>query len=1186
MNKTFRLFVSSTFSDFTTEREILQSRVFPKIRKYCAEKGGFSFQPIDLRWGVSAEAQLDQKTLELCLNEVHSCKGHPVPNFVILAGDRYGWIPLPYAVEKFEFESLLEHVTDEEAVVLGQWYEEDRNAIPTSYILKERSGKYEEYGVWAELEEHLRAVLQRAARAANLQSEAVERYFLSATEAEVMEGILDYTPEPTMYQQMLIEQGLLEPGWDRAHVFGFIRNIEGEIAGTKFDDGHPESVARFKERIRASVENVLEVTTAITGDIELEGGYLAEFEDRMLSFLKERVDLIASEAQATSPLEAELQAQRDFLESKTRNFQGRQASREIISAYLAGTPHPTIEHPTAPLVVYGPSGRGKSALMAKVITEAQMVANRRVVYRFTSATPESSSSKGILLSVFEELEVALEEPPEAGEERQAKQESFEDFSERVRLAFLDLGSRGDSIVVILDAIDQASNPDRLLWLPDRLPENVRIVISLLNDEKYPDDSKYYQAITERNLNFHEIPPIEEPIELLRATLAAYDRRLQPHQERYFLAQYASSSSPLFVTLAAEELRHWRSTDAVEGSENPPGTYRIQDLADSQQGLVREFLSNLHDFYHHDEEFVARVLGYIHASRDGLSEGELLHLLSADREFVQRMAPDTWHKNITGELPTVIWSRLAMQLRPFFKQNSQDGQELLSFFHREFASVIGAREDQRQLHRLAIEACRKLVAAHLDEGFENTRWGKLYLTLATEHELRYPDQSELEGDAGLVSGLNDDAYIESFLRCADNEGDAFSLVEKTREAIAYREIIRATSTPLYRSNPNRWAEQYTLSLNSLAHSYKSVNRTTDAIVLEEESLSIRKALYEKNSNRWVAHYTTSLNNLAHSYDLMGRTKEAAVLEERSLLIRKELYDRNPEKWAESYTTSLNNLCMSFFSSGRTKEAIDLGEESLSIRRSLYRKNPSRHAADYAIALNNLALSYESDGRIEDTIALEEESLSIIGGLYGSNQERWADTYTKILNNLAHSYFSMERSEEAIAKHEESLSIRKKLYEQNPYRWAEAYSESLGSLATTYHLTGRTKDATPLQKESLSIVKALYDGSPGRWANDYADALNNLGVIYREQRDYEAAEPLVREAATVYTELYGERHKTTATLYSSLGWLLHLRGDDATAIEFLEKALDLRSELLGADATPTIKVRERLEEVRKATGPADQ
>jgi hypothetical protein len=43
-----RFFLSSTFADFQTERDVLQQRVFPELRQLCAASG-FRLQPIDLR---------------------------------------------------------------------------------------------------------------------------------------------------------------------------------------------------------------------------------------------------------------------------------------------------------------------------------------------------------------------------------------------------------------------------------------------------------------------------------------------------------------------------------------------------------------------------------------------------------------------------------------------------------------------------------------------------------------------------------------------------------------------------------------------------------------------------------------------------------------------------------------------------------------------------------------------------------------------------------------------------------------------------------------------------------------------------------------------------------------------------------------------------------------------------------
>ena len=38
--KTFRLFLSSTFSDLVVERDELQSKVFPGLKKYCEQRDG------------------------------------------------------------------------------------------------------------------------------------------------------------------------------------------------------------------------------------------------------------------------------------------------------------------------------------------------------------------------------------------------------------------------------------------------------------------------------------------------------------------------------------------------------------------------------------------------------------------------------------------------------------------------------------------------------------------------------------------------------------------------------------------------------------------------------------------------------------------------------------------------------------------------------------------------------------------------------------------------------------------------------------------------------------------------------------------------------------------------------------------------------------------------------------------
>src|SRR5688572_27102640 len=105
--RTFRVFVSSTFSDLRAERDALQQHVWPALREVCA-RHGTRFQAIDLRWGISEEATLDHRTMPVCLTELARCQEvSPRPNFVVLLGDRYGWRPLPATISADELDAIL-----------------------------------------------------------------------------------------------------------------------------------------------------------------------------------------------------------------------------------------------------------------------------------------------------------------------------------------------------------------------------------------------------------------------------------------------------------------------------------------------------------------------------------------------------------------------------------------------------------------------------------------------------------------------------------------------------------------------------------------------------------------------------------------------------------------------------------------------------------------------------------------------------------------------------------------------------------------------------------------------------------------------------------------------------------------------------------------------------------------------
>ena len=105
MNRTVRVFFSSTFRDFGEERDLLVRRVFPALRAKFKDRF-VELVDVDLRWGITAEQAERGEVLPICLAEIDRAR----PYFVGMLGERYGWIPAPgqYAADLLQRQPWLE----------------------------------------------------------------------------------------------------------------------------------------------------------------------------------------------------------------------------------------------------------------------------------------------------------------------------------------------------------------------------------------------------------------------------------------------------------------------------------------------------------------------------------------------------------------------------------------------------------------------------------------------------------------------------------------------------------------------------------------------------------------------------------------------------------------------------------------------------------------------------------------------------------------------------------------------------------------------------------------------------------------------------------------------------------------------------------------------------------------------
>jgi hypothetical protein len=708
----FRVFVSSTFKDLVQERNALQEKTFLWLRKYCEQRGAW-FQAIDLRWGVNQEAALDQQTMSICLQELARCQEiSPILNFIILLGERYGSRLLPSRIPANEFEKILACmgdfqrksmlVTDKpvsawrdgKGVNRIGWYRKDMNAVPAEYVLQARTIDFpphiadddkrriceEEEKDWDECQTVIRSLLASAISQLGWKKDDPrrQRYERSATHQE-------------------IDHGLLHPDLDaQNHVFAYFRRIvnppaDGSAADF-VDSGHDkDDLEVLKLEIGGNPEHGIQGRLpnshvyrydAAWHDNRPEPDFNALCE-RVFQDLKGVIDAELKDFQRRPELEHEKEAHREFAQERCRHFIGRQDVLKRIKDYLADP------QDNRPLVIHGVSGCGKTALMAQAwltITDPEYA-----VARFVGGTPGSADLRTLLRSLCRQL--GIESPPTDMNELV---KTFRD-----RLAGPDKGdartTQPNGATVFLDALDQLNPTDNsrgLHWLPRKLAPGVKLVLSVLQIDRPAEQAKptirddcydIAKRIWPDHLAEISVLSHDDGETLLSTWLDGVGRTLQEDQHQEVLDKFDRNGRPLYLKAAFEEAKNWRSWEGL-----PCKAVAGPGLSDTVEGVLASMLHRLEEPRYHGQLFVERTLGSIAASKNGLTEDELLDVLSSDKAVMKDYFDRNPKSPKIDHLPFVIWSRLLADLGWHIAERRADGTVVMNFYHVQVSEVVKAR----------------------------------------------------------------------------------------------------------------------------------------------------------------------------------------------------------------------------------------------------------------------------------------------------------------------------------------------------------------------------------------------------------------------------------------------------------------------------------------------------------------
>lgn len=675
-SRIFRLFVSSTFSDFIEEREWLRKEVFPKLEKYCAGKGA-SFQAVDLRWGITEAAQQNNETIQICLEEVRRCQDlSPRPNFAVLLGHRYGWEPIPEIIPEAHWGRLIAELSAQGGTgdirTLNEFYQSDTNAAPPVYCLAP--------AVTDEQTSNIQRILRRAA--AHFTGNDRLPYFGSATHQEIALGALGIN-DADEHVHAYIRRIKNLPNDARAKGYIDLKNNQ-QVPGANQRLNQLE----IELRNRLSENHVHEFDSTWIKDANTDRppitlDHLQSFGD---SFYQHQVALINEELariEKAESLQRKNEMHKAFAEERTQTFVGREEILSEIEDYLYST-----STSQSPFIAVAKGGNGKTSIIAKSYLRACKItaADKHpvVLCRFIGGVAGVETLKLMLESIITDIHTAC------GVEGTFAFQSVEETG----IAFNDALKRAmpeRPLWIFIDALDQLEQTDNLLlsdWLPETLPESVRIVLSTR-----PEALARSQGFTP-----HHIPAMkrQEGEELLSRWLDSSkeacfsagitptsSRTLTPEQRELVLEPFADHGNPLWLKLAYEEARRWRSWHRPNEE--------LKALPQTVAGMVKKFVETfLIEQRKHPRVLVYKALSYLTAGRYGLSEEEIGQALGTDQEVQDEFKglEKTDKKWSCGKsLPPIFWSRLAFDLKPYITTALIDGALVHRYFHREFTAAI-------------------------------------------------------------------------------------------------------------------------------------------------------------------------------------------------------------------------------------------------------------------------------------------------------------------------------------------------------------------------------------------------------------------------------------------------------------------------------------------------------------------
>ncbi|XP_049826318.1 NACHT and WD repeat domain-containing protein 2 isoform X2 [Aethina tumida] len=628
--------------DCTVEKGALHNTVYPELRAMCRSKG-YELHIVDLHWKTLLEKQQDHEFPELCIGELTRQMeiAYVIP--VLFLNNSLGTPLLPITIESNDFKMAMESAENQSAqTLLSKWYQLDSDSQPPCYRLqpiachipgfKETSHEFREKALeeWRSEIEKMLAVL------------------ITVFSTELRDTYLTTVVEQEVHNTVFMSQELAKRCIWMNRVYTPTAKTPDNMSPVDAEAYRRLGILQKDLRNQLTEKHIIRIPVryvdgGINMDIQEHQQYISLVTLSLQKQLHEMIDSIIEEHQGKTMLKPsygieaslfeELNQQTSFCQKAAQCSINRDKTINNIRTYILGDS-------TAPLVLYGPGGCGKTTLLARVAQCCQQwLPEAFVILRFVGISAQSSTLEQLLSSITNQCSILT-----YGHKCYCTH-SLESY-EKILPTLLTASCLQRPLIIVLDGIDQVRSysSKSINWLPTKLPDNIKLLLSVSEGTDMHEEMSH---------KFNEDSFIKMPLlgeaeakGILMSSVMQYNHSVNSKVQDCVLKSVQECTLPLYSKVLAWQTSWWvdKEHDIV-----PKG--HVND----QLSLMLEELETILD-----KTQVQHALAIITCTKHGVTDSEMMDLLAFDENFHSTTTYVSWAP------ACLAWSRLNKHLAPFLQ----------------------------------------------------------------------------------------------------------------------------------------------------------------------------------------------------------------------------------------------------------------------------------------------------------------------------------------------------------------------------------------------------------------------------------------------------------------------------------------------------------------------------------------